>query len=92
MTCKKCNGRGWYENPKYPNPASWSWAGDPSIKCIISDGTGISLFNIYLKGVEQAYSSTHWKRITLPTKPLPTKAEILEKLGLSEEELKSILK
>jgi hypothetical protein len=36
--------------------------------------------------------ATNWKRIYPPTKPLPTKAEILEKLGLSEEELKEIMK
>lgn len=33
MRCPKCEGRGWYENPKYPNPASWSYAGEPSIDC-----------------------------------------------------------
>lgn len=33
MECPQCDGKGWYDNPKYPNPASWSDAGVPTIKC-----------------------------------------------------------
>ena len=40
MKCEKCSGRGWYENPRYPNPASYSWAGEPSFKCKKCRGTG----------------------------------------------------
>ena len=35
---------------------------------------------------------THWRRISIPTKQLPTQAEILDKLEMSEEELKEIIK
>lgn len=40
MKCPKCDGKGWYDNPKYPNPASYSHAGEPSIKCKHCNGTG----------------------------------------------------
>ncbi len=46
MVCPKCNGRGWYENPRYPNPASWSYAGVPSFKCSKCRETGYIIGNI----------------------------------------------
>ena len=45
MKCPKCDGKGWYDNPKYPNPASWSDAGVPTFKCGKCRQTGYIIGN-----------------------------------------------
>jgi hypothetical protein len=44
--CPKCKGNGWYPNPRYPNPSSWSWAGEPSFKCSKCKETGYIIGNV----------------------------------------------
>ncbi len=42
--CTKCDGRGWYENPRYPLVGSW--AGIPSFKCGKCKETGYVIGNV----------------------------------------------
>ena len=44
MKCDKCKGRGWYENPKYPEKGNF--AGIPSIDCGKCKGSGYVIGNI----------------------------------------------
>lgn len=46
MKCPKCKGCGYYPNPKYPNPASWSYAGEPSFPCRKCKQTGFVIGNV----------------------------------------------
>lgn len=60
MICKKCEGKGWYDNPKYPAPTSHSWAGVPTIDCRICKGTGYIIGNVkdvisFLKVLENRF-------------------------------------
>lgn len=46
MICPKCKGAGCYRNPKYPNPASWSYAGEPNLPCRKCRQTGYIIGNV----------------------------------------------
>lgn len=46
MICPKCKGAGHYPNPRYPNPASWSYAGEPSLPCRKCKQTGYIIGNV----------------------------------------------
>lgn len=46
MKCPKCDGRGWYENPSYPNPASWNYAGEPTKRCGKCKESGYIIGNV----------------------------------------------
>ena len=45
MKCAKCDGKGWYDNPKYPIPYG-NWAGEPTINCKKCKGSGYIIGNV----------------------------------------------
>ena len=46
MICGKCEGKGWYDNPKYPNPVHYSYAGEPTLRCRKCRGIGYVIGNV----------------------------------------------
>lgn len=44
MICDKCQGKGWYPNPKYPSAGNW--AGIPSFKCGKCKSSGYIIGNV----------------------------------------------
>jgi hypothetical protein len=72
MKCPKCDGKGWYANPRYPNPASWSWAGEPSFPCrncgksgyIIGNTKDVVDFLKHLKVKFEIEKDSHYLKMT----------------------------
>ncbi len=67
MKCPKCNGSGFRRNPKYPNPASWSWAGIEGWPCKYCGESGYVIGNIkdildFLKHLEvKFHNDKHYR-------------------------------